>query len=131
MASVMPGNMLAKRATTLFLISLLVVMFLIVLFWFSHYSFQQDKELNVLLKMCSKAAENFRSDSIWEPSSVLVFNRTEIAEGIIRRKIIYSGRHYNIVIGNETHIVIYATSVGQFPLHSKGFFYVIHAIAIY
>ena len=37
----------------------------------------------------------------------------------------------NIVIGNETHIVVYATSVGQFPLHSKGFFYEIHAIAIY
>jgi len=62
---------------------------------------------------------------------VLVFNRTSIAEGLIRRKVIYSGRHYNIVIGNGTHIVVYATSVGRFPLHSKGFFYEIHAIAIY
>jgi len=81
--------------------------------------------------MCSKAVENFRGYVVWEPGSVLVFNSTHTAEGFIRRKVIYSGRHYNIVIGNETHIVVYATSAGQYPLHSKGFFYLIHAIAIY
>jgi len=124
-------TMLVKRATTLLLIFLLVVMFLMVLFWFSHYSFQQDMELETLLEVCSRAVENFRSGSVWEPGSVFVYNRTEIAEGLIRKKIIYSGKHYNIVVGNETHIVVYATSAGQYPLHSKGFFYVIHAIAMY
>ena len=116
---------------TLSIILLSVVMFLMVLFWFSHYSFQQDKELDILLEMCSKAVENFRGDVVWEPDSVLVFNRTSFAEGLIRRKVIYSGRHYNIVVSTETHIVVHATSAGQYPLHSKGFFYLIHAIAIY
>jgi len=81
--------------------------------------------------MCSKAVENFGSDSVWRPGSVLMFNSTHTAEGFIRRKVIYSGRHYNIVVSNETHIVVHATSAGQYPLHSKGFFYLIHAIAIY
>jgi len=60
---------------------------------------------------------------------VLMFNSTSFAEGLIRRKVIYSGRHYNIVVSTETHIVVHATSAGQYPLHSKGFFYLIHAIA--
>jgi len=102
-----------------------------VLFWFSYYSSQEEKELKILLEMCSKAVENFRSDSVWRPGSVLVFNSTHTAEGFIRRKVIYSGKHYNIVVGNETHIVVYTTSAGQYPLHSKGFFYLIHAIAVY
>jgi len=84
-----------------------------------------------LLEMCSKAVENFRSDSVWRPGSVLVFNRTSFTEGLIRKKVIYSGKHYNIVVSNETHIVIYAASVGQYPLYSKGFFYEVDAIAIY
>jgi len=57
-------SVFTKRAVALLLISSLVVTFLMVLFWFSHYPSQQDKELNVLLEMCSRAVENFRSDSI-------------------------------------------------------------------
>ena len=85
--------------------------------------------MKILLEMCSKAVENFGSDSVWRPGSVLMFNSTSFAEGLIRRKVIYSGRHYNIVVSTETHIVVHATSAGQYPLHSKGFFYLIHAIA--
>jgi len=106
-------------------------MFLIALFWISYYSSQHDKELKILLEMCRKAVENFRSNYIWRPGYVLVFNRTSFTEGLIRKKVIYSGRHYSIVVSNETHIVVYATSAGQYPLHSKGFFYEIHAIAVY
>jgi len=81
--------------------------------------------------MCSKAVENFRGYVVWEPGSVLVFNSTHTAEGFIRRKVIYSGEYYNIVTSNETHVIVYVTAVGQYPLHSKGFFYEIHAIAVY
>jgi len=122
--------MFGKRAVTLLLISLLAIASLLILFWLSYYSSQQDKELKILLEMCSKAVESFRGDSVWRPGSVLVFNRTSFTEGLIRKKVIYNGKHYNIVISNETHIVIYAASVGQYSLYSKGFFYEVDAIAI-
>jgi len=124
-------TMFGKRAVTLLLISLLAIASLLILFWLSYYSPQQDKELKILLETCSKAVESFRSDYIWRPGSVLVFNRTSFTEGLICKKVIYNGKHYNIVISNETHVVVHATSAGQYPLHSKGFFYLIHAIAIY
>ena len=123
--------MFVKRAIAILLISSLAIMLLIALFWFRYYSSQQEKELKILIEMCSKAVENFRSDYIWRPEYVLVFNRTSFAEGLIRKKVIYSGRHYNIVVGNETHIIVYTTSAGQYPLYSKGIFYLIHAIAVY
>jgi len=121
----------AKRVVVLLLIFALIITVVAVLSWFSYHSSRQDEKSNILLEICSKSVGNLRDDFILGNGLVLVYNETIFARGFIREKVVYKGRHYNIVVGNGTHIAIYATSVGRFPLYSKGIFYEIHAIAIY
>ena len=123
--------MVAKRSVGILLILVFTIIVATALFWFSYYSSRQNDYLNALVRVCSISAENFKDGSIWRNGSVLVYNKTIFAKGFIREKAVYVGKYYNIAVDNGTHITVYATSVGRFPIYSKGVFYEIHAIAIY
>ena len=71
--------------------------------------------MKILIEMCSKAVENFRSDSVWRTGSVLVFNSTDTAEGFIRERLFIVVGTTILLLSNETHIVVYTTSAGQYP----------------
>ncbi|MDW8033405.1 MAG: hypothetical protein RMI79_00410 [Nitrososphaerota archaeon] len=84
----------------------------------------------MLVKICNRNVEKFRYAILWENNRVLAYNSTIVAKGLTH-KVIYTGRDYIIPIGNGTHFIVYAASIGRFPLYSKGIFHSIDAIAIY
>ncbi|MEM0028754.1 MAG: hypothetical protein QXM62_06555 [Ignisphaera sp.] len=83
-----------------------------------------------MTRTCTKYVKNIEGVSLWD-GRVLIYNSTSYVKGLVREKIMYIGQTYIISVANESHVIVYVSGIGSYPLFSKGIFIHIDPIAIY